>query len=191
MKFSSIKTRISNWDKAISKKISEKSGNKKRFARLSAQSGNTLPWFLFSIVCFIFDKPINRIELLIQWLAMGATFLIVMLLKFTVRRKRPVDEIPPDLVGKHDFFSFPSGHAGRMSCLSIIMVLFFPAIGWIFLIWLLFVGYGRIATGVHYFVDIIGGTIIGGLIGSFFFIIRNGLYNLFLPFVTWVDSFLF
>ncbi|MHA1302485.1 MAG: phosphatase PAP2 family protein [Candidatus Heimdallarchaeaceae archaeon] len=190
--FVNIKTRVSLWDKKISHYISEKiATNSKKFERFYAKSGNTLPWLIFSIICFVFNLFIPRIELLIQWLAMGTTFLVVMLLKFSIRRKRPVDEIPSELVGKGDLYSFPSGHAGRMGCLAVIMVMFFPKIGWIFFIWTLIVGFGRIATQVHYFFDILGGTFIGGTVGSLFFLIRSRLINFFEPFVNWLSSFLF
>ena len=55
-------------------------------------------------------------------------------------------------------------------CFSMIILLFYPKIGWFFVLWALSIGLARIVLGIHYISDILGGIIIESLVvlGGYF-----------------------
>ncbi len=186
-----LKEKIDSFDYKISQYIATHLSTKsKKVERIYAKSGNTFPWFVFTLICFIFGFLVPRYALIIQWIAMGITFIVIMAIKFSVKRKRPVDDLPPKLVGKADHYSFPSGHAGRMGTLAAFMSLLFPKVGWIFIIWAIFVGFGRIVMRVHYFLDIISGIILGATVGTVFYLIRNQIEQWIEPIIYWMSQYL-
>ena len=62
-------------------------------------------------------------------------------------------------------YSFPSGHATVFFALSSIMYCWNKTLGVIFFVLSAIMGIARIAAGVHYPLDILGGAILGTLIG--------------------------
>ena len=89
---------------------------------------------------------------------------IYLSLKKTLKRQRPFIKIK-SLNSKHvpfDEFSFPSGHTGSATVLTLLVYYFFPISFFpIFLFWAILVGLSRIHLGVHYPSDILAGAIIG------------------------------
>ena len=184
-------SKLGTWDQTLTQRIVDTDLLNRKFAGFSAKSGDFLPWLAFSLICYIFDIILPRFENLLQLAAIAVVGLVTQILKRIIRRKRPSKEVQSKYVSKLDLWSFPSGHAGRMACSAIMMMLLFPKIGWIILIWAILVGYGRIFIKAHYFLDILGGTILG-IIGSIIlYLLRDKIHLLFTPFIELSDTFLF
>ena len=179
---------LDQWDKNISRRIAEKSSKVLVLAKFFATSGNGQPWVIASILFFIFEIFMSRVENLVIFVTIALTGLINLILKQLINRTRPNEEESRNYVTQIDFKAFPSGHACRMGALAILMILFFPKIGWLFAVWALAVGYGRIALELHYFLDVIGGTIVGASIASIGYIIFDKTAPLIEPLITWFPS---
>jgi undecaprenyl-diphosphatase len=93
------------------------------------------------------------------------TAAIVMLIKFTVRRRRPEGEWG-GLYRKTDPHSFPSGHAARATMLAVTALILGPNwFGWLLILWAPLVILARVAMGVHYLSDVLAGAMLGGGLG--------------------------
>jgi undecaprenyl-diphosphatase len=93
------------------------------------------------------------------------TAVVVMTIKFTVRRRRPEGEWGM-IYRSTDPHSFPSGHAARAFMLAVIMLGMGP--GWLglgLILWAVLVSLARVAMGVHYISDILVGWLIGLCLG--------------------------
>jgi undecaprenyl-diphosphatase len=100
---------------------------------------------------------------------MGASLLLtaalVLVIKFSVRRKRPHGEWG-EIYRRTDPHSFPSGHAARAALLAVIALGLGPAwFGILLLIWAPLVILARVSMGVHYLSDVLAGALLGGIIG--------------------------
>lgn len=173
------------WDKRASQKIVDKTAKHKTMFSLLALSGNAQPWIILSVIFFIFDIFMDRTINIFQLLVLGIAGLTTTIIKFIVKRKRPSEEMVKKYVARGDHYSFPSGHATRMACSAIVMILFFPEVGWLFDIWAIGVNIARISLRLHFVLDVIGGTIVGLIIGTIFFIFSGPILALFLPFAEW------
>ena len=93
------------------------------------------------------------------------TAVIVMLVKFSVRRRRPEGQWG-QIYRSTDPHSFPSGHAARVVMLAVLAQALGPA--WFasaLLLWAPLVGLARVMMGVHYRSDIIAGMVLGIVMG--------------------------
>ena len=94
-----------------------------------------------------------------------ALSVLVMIIKFAIRRKRPEGEWGA-FYRATDPHSFPSGHAARAVLIATIAVGLGPA--WLAIalcIWAPLVALARVAMGVHYLSDIVAGAFLGILCG--------------------------
>jgi undecaprenyl-diphosphatase len=66
-----------------------------------------------------------------------------------------IDHPPPE--GR----SFPSGHAANNMAVAVVLILFFPRFGWLYLPIALLIGYSRVYTGSHWPLDVMAGMILG------------------------------
>ncbi len=91
---------------------------------------------------------------------------IVELVKVFVERPRPsaADPAIAALLSEASF-SFPSGHAAFFFALSTVVFLHNRGAGWWFFAASALIGLARIAAGVHYPSDILGGAVLGIAIG--------------------------
>jgi len=98
-------------------------------------------------------------------LSIIALAVVVLAVKFTIRRRRPEGEWG-GLYRKTDPHSFPSGHAARVVLISILAIGLGP--WWLALIlclWAPLVALARVAMGVHYLSDILAGFLLGAVAG--------------------------
>jgi undecaprenyl-diphosphatase len=93
------------------------------------------------------------------------TAVLVLTVKFTVRRRRPEGEWG-DIYRKTDPHSFPSGHAARAFLLAAIAAGTGPPWFAVALaVWAPLVALARVAMGVHYISDILAGLALGIVMG--------------------------
>jgi len=176
---------LDEWDKRVSQKIADRTAKHKNLYSLLALSGNSQPWIILSVIFFVFDIFMNRTINIFQLFVLGVSGLTTVIIKYTVKRKRPSDDMIKKYVAKGDYYSFPSGHASRMACSAIVIILFYPEVGWLFGIWAIGVNIARISLRLHYVLDVICGTVVGLIIGMIFFIFSDPILALFIPFTEW------
>ncbi len=96
----------------------------------------------------------------------AGTVLIVVALKQLTGRERPYLAHPGEIVGRVDeiLSSFPSGHAAISASMATMLSLRYPR--WYVIapsaLWTLAVSCSRMHLGVHYFTDVLAGTVFGG-----------------------------
>jgi len=98
-------------------------------------------------------------------IAIGSTILITEALKRTIKRQRPYDEYPDEIIlrTRKSGFSFPSGHTGAAFSTATALTLStrkwyvaVPAYAYAGM-----VGYSRLRLGAHYGSDVLAGIIVG------------------------------
>ena len=93
------------------------------------------------------------------------TAVLVLIVKFTVRRRRPEGDWG-DIYRSTDPHSFPSGHSARSFMLATMALAYGPPwFGILLVIWAPLVALARVAMGVHYFSDVFVGALVGILMG--------------------------
>lgn len=145
--------------------IAENPGLRRQAAAVLAHSGDSWFWLLgLGVIWLVGDAAWKSIALsLIAGILITATF--VMLVKFSIRRQRPVGEWG-SIYRKTDPHSFPSGHAARAVMLGILTLHVGPSwLGWLLLAWAPLVGLARVAMGVHYLSDVVAGAVFGIVTG--------------------------
>jgi undecaprenyl-diphosphatase len=140
-----------------------------RFIRLLAlivaHSGDSPLWLIGAIAALIWGNA--------GWWGFGGRVLVGTLvagsattvLKWLFQRQRPSGD-SLGFYSRFDHHAFPSGHAGRCACLTVLLAPLLPAWGIAPLaLWVLMVGLARVALQVHFVSDIVGGGLTGLLAG--------------------------
>jgi undecaprenyl-diphosphatase len=146
-------------------RVAERPGLLRTLAALFAHSGDSWFWLAgLAATWWLGDADWK------QWaVSLGAVILVtavvVMLIKFTVRRQRP-EGTWGGIYRSTDPHSFPSGHAARAFMLAVVCLGLGPTwLGFILLVWAPLVGLARVAMGVHYLSDVLVGGILGCISG--------------------------
>ncbi|MEN6394670.1 MAG: phosphatase PAP2 family protein [Anaerolineaceae bacterium] len=163
----SVIDRLGAWDKTFSQRIrvAENPGLIRTLAALYAHSGDSWFWIIGLAVVWLLGNDAWKSRSMILGLGVVITAVLVLTLKFTIRRKRPHGEWG-NIYRITDPHSFPSGHAARAAMLAVLASNF--GVFWFSLtlaIWAPLVALARVAMGLHYLSDIIAGMLIGVLIG--------------------------
>jgi membrane-associated phospholipid phosphatase len=146
-------------------RIAEKPGVLRKLAAILAHSGDS--WFWVAGLGLIWWLGNAEWQARARVLGIGVilTAIMVLLIKFTVRRKRPEGEWGR-LYRNTDPHSFPSGHAARAALLAFLAVGLGPAwFGVLMLMWAPLVALARVAMGLHYLSDVIAGIGLGLAMG--------------------------
>jgi undecaprenyl-diphosphatase len=157
-------------------RIAERPGPLRTLAAVLAHSGDSWFWLAGLGLVWWLGSDYWKERAVILIVSILLTALIVFVVKFTVRRKRPEGEWGK-FYRSTDPHSFPSGHAVRAVMLAVIMLGIGPLwLGLLLLIWAPLVGLARVAMGVHYLSDVLAGMILGLLIGiAVLLIIQAGI----------------
>ena len=155
-------------DARISKRmrIAEQPGPLRTLAAVLAHSGDSWFWLAGLGLLWWLGTDYWQGRALVLFLAILLTTVLVFIVKFSVRRRRPEGEW-----GKFyrttDPHSFPSGHAVRVVMLAVVVIGLGPLwLGVLLLIWAPFVGLARVAMGVHYLSDVLVGMVLGLVMGG-------------------------
>lgn len=164
---SSMQSQLLELDARLSTRlrIAERPGVSRTLAAISAHSGDSWFWLLGLALLWWFGMGIWKQLAVALGVGVVVTAVIVMLIKFSVRRRRPEGEWG-NIYRRTDPHSFPSGHAARAAMLAVMAVGIGP--GWfgvILLVWSPLVGLARIAMGLHYLSDVVAGMVLGAVVG--------------------------
>lgn len=136
--------------------------------KVISRIGSPTGWWVVLTPVFIWllYRRLPRLAAFLAVTALGSS-LLNSLIKATVDRARP--HLPESVATAHGT-SFPSGHAqsATVGC-GILILIFLPVVRrgrrkWLFVAAALIValiGFSRIALGVHYLSDVLGGVVIG------------------------------
>ena len=159
--------RLLDLDARLSKevRVAERPGTLRRIMALLAHSGDS--WFLvLALIILYFVGPVewHSAEVLMV-VGIIITAIVVLLIKFAVRRQRPEGEWG-GIYRSTDPHSFPSGHAARVMMLAVLAFGFGAVwLGLAELVWALLVAFARVTMGVHYLSDVLAGMLLGLLMG--------------------------
>ncbi|OGO28296.1 MAG: hypothetical protein A2W33_03220 [Chloroflexi bacterium RBG_16_52_11] len=149
----------------VSLRVAENPGALRTLAAILAHSGDSWFWLLgLGVVWFLGNAYWKDLAVLFA-AGILVTAVIVMAIKFTVRRKRPVGEWG-SIYRRTDPHSFPSGHAARAILLAVLALGAGPAwLAALLLPWSLAIMLARVAMGLHYLSDVLAGALVGALVG--------------------------
>lgn len=109
------------WDAELSSRlrIAEQPGPLRSAAAVLAHSGDSWFWLLALAAVWLFGNPVWKTRAFILGAGILVTAALVMILKFSIRRRRPAGEWG-GIYRRTDPHSFPSGHAARAFLLPMI-----------------------------------------------------------------------
>ena len=146
-------------------RVAETPGGLRTLAGILAHTGDSWFWLLGLLPLAAITPPYWRARALALSAGILATALVVMAIKFTVRRGRPEGEWG-GIYRKSDPHSFPSGHAARGAMLSVVALGLGPAwLATLLLAWAPLMALSRVMMGLHYLSDILVGMAIGIVMG--------------------------
>ena len=145
-------------------RVAEKPGALRAIAVFFAHSGDSWFWALGLIVLWIVGNSFWKEWSIVQFGSISLLAIMVLLIKFRIRRQRPVGEWGR-IYRNTDPHSFPSGHAARAFLIATIAAGLGPAwLATLLWIWAPLVALARVAMGVHYLSDIVAGALFGVLV---------------------------
>jgi len=164
----SLVRKLVAWDGIFSQKlrVAEKPGLLRSLAILFAHSGDSWFWLIGLILLWWVGGEFWREVSPVYLGSILITAMLVMAIKFTVRRRRPEGEWG-SIYRNTDPHSFPSGHAARAILLAVLAVTLGPAwFGVTLWIWAPLVVLARVAMGLHYLSDVLVGALLGLVLGG-------------------------
>ena len=146
-------------------RVAERPGLLRALAAVLAHSGDSWFWWAGLALLWWLGNGFWRPWALTVLLSIIALAVLVLGIKFTIRRRRPEGEWGA-MYRATDPHSFPSGHAARVVLIAVLAIGLGP--GWLAVllcIWAPLVALARVAMGLHYFSDILAGAGLGLVAG--------------------------
>jgi len=142
-------------------RVAEKPGALRSIAAFLASSGDSWFWAIGLFALWISGGSFWKQWAMVQFVSVSVLAVLVMAIKFTVRRKRPEGEWG-GIYRNTDPHSFPSGHAARSFLIAVVATgLGTTGVAAVLWVWAPLVAIARVAMGVHYVSDIVAGAIVG------------------------------
>ena len=146
-------------------RVEQEPGLWRTLSGILAHSGDSWFWILGLVVLWLAGNAFWKERALVMLVGIAVTAIIVMIAKFTIRRRRPEGDWG-GIYRKTDPHSFPSGHAARGAALATIALVLEPLwFGIALVVWAPLMAFSRVRMGLHYVTDILGGAIFGVVIG--------------------------
>lgn len=153
-------------------RVAERPGLLRNVAAVLAHSGNSWFWWAGLALLWWRGNPFWRPWALTVLLSIIGLAVIVLAIKFTIRRRRPEGEWGA-IYRSTDPHSFPSGHAARTILIAVLAIGMGPAwLAILLCIWAPLVALARVAMGVHYLSDVAAGAMLGLIAGGIVLIAR-------------------
>ncbi|MFZ5909150.1 MAG: phosphatase PAP2 family protein [Chloroflexota bacterium] len=160
-------------------RVAERPGLLRSISVFFAHSGDSWFWGLGLVLLWLFSDSGWKKWAVVLFGGIAVLAVIVMALKFTIRRRRPEGEWG-GIYRNTDPHSFPSGHAARAFLIAVVVTALGPAwLAVILWLWAPLVSLARVAMGVHYLSDILAGAVTGVVIA----ILGLQIYQ---PLLAWV-----
>ncbi len=145
--------------------IAGQPGRLRSAAAVLAHSGDSWFWLAGLAFVYILGDAVWKFRAAALAASILATAVLVLALKFSVRRRRP-DGPWGAIYRSTDPHSFPSGHAARAFLIAVLAIGLGPSwFGISALLWAPLVTLARVAMGVHYLSDVLAGVLIGLVMG--------------------------
>lgn len=145
--------------------VAEKPGPLRSVAVFFAHSGDSWFWAVALLLLWAVAGHFWKQWAVSMAFSIGLLALLVFPLKQLIKRRRP-EGMWGMIYRKTDPHSFPSGHAARAFMIAVLATALGPAsLAIILWIWAPLVSVSRVAMGVHYLSDIVGGFLLGILAG--------------------------
>jgi membrane-associated phospholipid phosphatase len=146
-------------------RLAEKPGVLRGLAIVLAHSGDSWFWGAALVVLWWLGDTFWKEWALSMLLAISVLVVVVMSLKFIIRRRRPEGEWG-SIYRNTDPHSFPSGHAARAFLIAVMATgMGPPGLAACLWIWAPLVSLARVAMGVHYLSDVVAGLVLGIIVG--------------------------
>lgn len=160
-------TRLLELDARLSARmrVAERPGLLRTLCVFFAHSGDSWFWWAGLALLAWLGGQFWRPWALTVLASIVALAVIVLVIKFSIRRRRPEGEWG-GFYRSTDPHSFPSGHAARAVLIAVLALGLGP--GWLAIllcIWAPLVALARVVMGVHYVSDILAGGIVGLVAG--------------------------
>lgn len=147
-------------------RVAERPGLLRTLAALLAHSGDSWFWGVGLALLWWRGGDAWRWRALVWLGGIFVTAVLVFLIKFTVRRRRPEGEWG-GVYRATDPHSFPSGHAARAAMLAAVAVgISPPPYAVLLVVWTPLVALARVVMGVHYLLDVVAGAGLGVAVGA-------------------------
>ena len=153
-------------------RVAERPGLLRTCAAFLAHSGDSWFWWAGLALLWWRGNQFWRPWALTVLFSIIGLAVIVLAIKFTIRRRRPQGEWG-GMYRSTDPHSFPSGHAARAILIGLLAIGLGP--GWLAIllgVWAPLVALARVAMGLHYLSDIVAGAVLGAIAGGIVLLIR-------------------
>ncbi len=161
-------TRLLELDARLSAqmRVAERPGLLRIVAAIFAHSGDSWFWWAGLAVLWWRGNVFWRPWALTVLLSIIALAVIVLAIKFSIRRRRPEGEWGA-IYRNTDPHSFPSGHAARATLIAMLVIGMGPWwLAVLLCVWMPLVSLARVAMGVHYLSDVAAGVVLGAVAGG-------------------------
>jgi undecaprenyl-diphosphatase len=167
-------TRLLELDARLSAqmRVAERPGLLRSLSAVLAHSGDSWFWWAGLALLWWRGDSFWRPWALTMLLSIIALAAIVLVTKFSVRRRRPEGEWGA-IYRSTDPHSFPSGHAARAMLIAVLAIGLGPAwLAVLLCVWMPLVSLARVAMGVHYLSDVVAGAVLGAVAAGVALLIR-------------------